>query len=337
MSQILAIFRAKLRMAGHEIAGVRNQSKLKVVVIAVFATGLWGAAFLFFFYGFNWLITFGQASASGSAFNIGDIIMARMLGILGLAVFFMLIFSNVLIAFSTLYRSHEVPYLLQAPLPFRAYYVARFWECVGFSSWALAFLGSPLMIAYGITTNAPWSFYIMNLVFFVPFITIPASLGAILTMVLARIFPRQRMRVFFGLGIIAVLLLFLYVQDALNVSRLSQDAVLAALMDATAQTQSAFLPSYWATRGVLAAATHDYRECLFQFLILASNACFLVWLGAEVAHRIFYQGYSYLLGQEKTRLKPLGKGVLGRMDALMRWLPNPTRALVIKDIRLFWR
>ena len=336
MNQVLVVFRAKLRMARHEIASVRTESRLKVGVVAFFATGLWIGAFCFFRWGFLWLMDFG-GDVSPGAMNIGDIIMARMLGILALAVFFMLVFSNILVSFSTLYRSFEVSYLLQAPMSFRAFFVARFWECVAFSSWALAFLGSPLILAYGLTTGAPWTFYVAGAAFFVPFIMVPAALGCLITLVLVRVFPRQRMRVMIGLAVIAIGLMFLYIQDVLNATRLSQDAVLAAIMDATSQVQSSFLPSHWAARGILAAASQDYGECLFQFLLLLSNALMLLWVAAETAQRIFYPGYSFLAGQDRTRVKPLGRGVLGRLDGLLRWLPNPSRVLVIKDIKLFWR
>jgi len=336
MSQVLAIFWAKLRMTANEIASVRHEAKLKVIVVTVFAAGLWLGAYGFFYGGFRWLIRFG-GDAAFEAVTIGDIIMARMLGVLTLAVFFMLIFSNVLVSFSTLYRAREVEYLLQTPVSFRTFFIARFWECVGFSSWALGFLGSPLILAYGVTSDAPWTFYVAAAAFFLPFITIPAAIGCAITLVLARVFPRQRVRVMIGLAAIAVGLLFIYIQDILNVSRLSQDAVLTAVMDATAQTQSPFLPSYWATRGVLAAVDHDYRECLFQFMLLASNALLCVWAATELAHRIFYQGYSFLAGQDRTRIRPVGKGILGRLESGFRWLPNPARALVVKDIKLFWR
>jgi ABC-2 type transport system permease protein len=336
MNPALLILGAKLRMAWHEIASVRKQSKLKVAVITVFAGGIWLAAYGCFHEGFEWLIRFGGEEQS-DPLKVGYIIMARMLAVLGLAVFFMLVFSNVLVAFSTLYRSREVPFLLQAPISFRAFFIARFWECVGFSSWALAYLGSPLILAYGRSSGASPVFYIAAVAFFLPFIIVPACVGCMITMILARAFPQQRVRVMIGLGVVAVGLLFLYIRDVLDATRLSQDVALAAVMDATSRTQTPFLPSYWATRGILAAAERNFRECAFQFLLLLSNALMCVWLTAEMAQRIFYRGFSFLAGQDRTRFKRLDQGVLGRADSLLCWLPNPARALVVKDIKLFWR
>jgi len=336
VSQLAAIARAKLQIARHSIASVQTESKLKVSVISVCAFGLWLGAFFLFKEGFEFLMRFG-ADVSGSARGIGSIVLTRMLGVLALAVFFMLIFSNVLVSFSTLYRSREVAYLLHAPISFRTLFVARFFECIAFSSWALAYLGSPLILAYGYTTGAPLIFYVSAIMFFVPYITLPAAIGSLVTLVLARVFPRLRMSTIILFGMLAVLLLFVYWKQSMGVNRLSEDTFLPALLDMTSQTQSPLLPSYWTTRGVLAAAARSYGECIFDFLLLTSNALMAVWLAAEMAQRIFYMGWSSLAGRERGRAKWLGRSPLAYLDGLLKALPNPERALVIKDIRLFWR
>ena len=85
MSQVLAVIMAKLRMAGHEIASVRGQSRLKVGVISLSALLLWVGTFLFFHAGFDWVVNFGgRASAE---FNFGELLMSRLLSILSLSLF----------------------------------------------------------------------------------------------------------------------------------------------------------------------------------------------------------------------------------------------------------
>ena len=342
MSQVGAIIRAKFQMGRHTIASVRTESKLKVAVISFSATALWVGILALFILGFKYVIHFGPQVAGGGR-GIGSIILVRMLGVLMLAVFLMLIFSNVLVAFSTLYRSREVTYLLHTPLTFRAFFVARFIECVTFSSWALAYLGSPLVLAYGYTSDAPWFFYAASLAFFVPFITLPAAIGALITLILARVFPWLRVGTLAVLGSLvllgmaAVVLLFLFWRKGFNPDRLSQDTMLPAILDATTQTQSPFLPSYWTSRGILAAAGGNYRECIFNLLLLTSNALMALWIAAQAAQTIFYMGWSSLAGQDRTRIKPLGRGILGRLDDVFKGIRNPARALVVKDIKLFWR
>ena len=331
-----AIFLAKWRMAHHTVASVRHESKLKVGVLSVSAFLLWVGAFVLFYAGFRWLTRF-RYDPNSNMQSIGDIIMVRMLSVFSLSIFLMLIFSNVLVSFSTLYRSKEVNYLLQAPMSFGEFFIARFVECIVFSSWALAFLGTPLLLAYGLVRHAPPAFYIASVAFYLPFVIPPAAIGAIITITLTRIFPRIHPRTLILLGVLAVAALFYYIHNILNAQKLSDDNFLPFVLDATVRTQSPFLPSYWAARGVLAAATRDYRECIFQFLLLSSNALLLFWLATEYAHRMYYMGWSAIAGQDRQRIRRMGRGILGRLEWLLSGLRNPERTLSIKDIRLFWR
>jgi ABC-2 type transport system permease protein len=52
---------------------------------------------------------------------------------------------------------------------------------------------------------------------------------------------------------------------------------------------------------------------------------------------LFYPGWSYLAGQDKQRFRLPGKGILGKLDTLLAPVRNPERALIVKDIKLFWR
>ena len=334
MRQVWVMVQAKLRMARHQIAGVRHESKLKVGVISVAAVGLWAGAFIFFYSGFNWLIDFG---GRGGEFNFGNLLMNRMLSILALSVFLMLIFSNVLVVFSTLYRSREVAYLLQAPISYEQFFYVRFLECVVFSSWALAFLGSPLMLAYGLSTQAPLLFYAVAVLFFVPFIVVPACIGAFITMVLVHVFPRLKVRVMAILGAVAGGVFFFYIRGIIQSTRAAEDALMPMILEASARTQSPFLPSFWASEGVLSAARHDSGHSLFWFLTLLSTALACLWVTGASARFLFYPGWSFLMGQDRQRFKRPGRGMLAWVERALGPVRNPERVLVMKDIRLFWR
>lgn len=335
MRQVGQILLAKLRIARHQVASVRHESKLKIGVITFSAIVLWGAAFLLFYGGFSWLIDFG--GRAGGEFNFGDLLMSRLLGILALSVFLLLIFSNVLVAFSTMYRSKEVYYLLQGPITFEQFFYARFFECVSFSSWSLAFLGSPLLLAYGIATEASPMFYLAAVVFYLPYVIVPAALGAVIAMFLVWIFPILRLRLMLLSSAAIVLLFFLLFRDVFQQTRLSEDTILPAFLDASARTQSPFLPSFWAAQGVLSAAHRQYMDSLYYLALLSSTAMFILWCAGMIAQRIYFSGWSNLTGQDRQRIKRMDRGVFALLEPALRWLRNPARALVIKDIKLFWR
>ncbi len=335
MNQVWVVILAKLRIARHEIAGVRTESKLKIAVVSIAATLLWVGAFLFFRAGFRWIMEFG--GRGGPEFNFGDLLMSRLLSILTLAIFMLLIFSNILVAFSTMYRSREVVYLLQGPIRYDHFFYARFFECVAFSSWSLAFLGSPLMLAYGLATEASLLFYVAALAFFIPLIVVPACIGAIVAMLLVYVFPRLSPRVVVALAAGAVFLFFLYIRHVLRGTQLSDDTILPVFLEATGRAQSWALPSHWASMGVLAAAKYQFQESLFWFLLLTSTALVSLLCAGWLAQRVFFPGYSYLAGQDRQRFRPANRGMLNRVERALAIVPNPMRALTVKDVKLFWR
>ena len=336
MNQVWTLILAKLRIAKHQISGVRHESKLKVSVITVSALAMWVGAYFLFAAGFSYIVEFDKGF--GADFGFSDILMYRLLGIFALSVFLLLIFSNTLVAFSTLYKAHEVKYLLQAPITFRQFYYGRFFECVAFSSWALGYLGSPLLLAYGVKTEASWMFYVAVVAFYVPYILIPAALGCLITMLLARIFTRIKLRAMIFLGVAAVAVLFWYIRGIIISTNIRTDAdAINVFLDYTATMQSPLLPSYWAAQGVTALARAKLSEGIYYYLLLLSNALMLPWLVGEVAQRLFYPGWSDLNGLDRQRIKREGAGLLGRVERALRPVRNPERALIMKDIRLFWR
>ncbi len=109
--------------------------------------------------------------------------MGRLLSFFAFAVFVLLIFSNAVISYATLFRSREMPVLVLAPggRPPNCSSAASL-ECVTFSSWASAFLGTPILLAYGLASRAPPFFYLASVLFYLPFVVIPAALGSLITL-----------------------------------------------------------------------------------------------------------------------------------------------------------
>ena len=325
-------------MARHTIASVRNESKLKVGFVSISGFLLWLGGYYLFYRGFVWLNDFqADTLGAGEMFTLGQILMARLLSLFALALFFMLIFSNVLIAFSTLYKAHEVRYLIQAPMSFGTLFLARFIECISFSSWASAFIGTPLILAYGVVHGAPVAYLVASALYYVPFVTIPAAIGAIIAMILVRVFPQLRMWASVTLAIVSILAIGWYAQQRITAERLGEDNVVIALFEATNQTQSPYLPSYWATAGVLSAGTGNYGDAAFYWFLLMANAGFATVVAIFASQLLYYPGYSYLVGQDRTRIRNMMRGPFAWATRALRFLRNPQRVITIKDMKLFWR
>ncbi len=315
---------------------MRRESKLKVAFVSISAVALWLGIFQLARVGFRLFERFGEEALGAGGLNLSDLVMARLLSVFALALLVMLVFSNVLIAYSTLYRSREVAHQVQSPIPVYAFFLGRFYECVTFSSWASAFLGSPILLAYGLETGAPLTFYLALLAFYLPFVVIPAAFGSILTIVGVRLASRLRRDWWPALAIpVLAAGVFAFFRGYLEVPSFAETPSLQAVIAILGKAQSPLLPNTWLSQGVLSAATGDLRAGVFSFLLLSSNALFLLWIATLVAERWFYAGWSALAGAGGRRRRRAG--ILERLDGLLRPLPQPTRSLVVKDLRLFWR
>ena len=329
---------SKLRMARHWLASVRGESKLKVAFVSISVFFLWLGAF-----GFSWIVLWIFESFGDGLFgdtgdvNISDILLNRLLSLFALTIFVLLVVSNVLVSFATIYRSKEVSYLIQAPLPVATFFLGRFSECLSFSSWALAFLGSPALIAYGLDRGAELPYYFGLVAFFVPFVTIPAAIGSTLTIVLVRVFSGLRRGAVIAVALVGLVFLFGALRARVGNPELDQAASIQAVADILGQTQSPFLPSYWLAEGLLRAAAGELRSSAFYLLLLVANALLFLWLATVAAELWFYRGWASLMASDELRGPGTARGPLRWLDSLLRPLREPLRSLVVKDIKLFWR
>ncbi len=335
MNQISAILEAKRNILKHQILSIRKESKLKISVITVSAILIELGIFFGLYIGFDWLLRFG--SRAGIEVNFGELLMSRMFMILMGAVFLFLIFSNILVAFFTLYKAEEIHFLIQTPVPYHRLFLVRFIECIVFSSWSVAFLGVPLILAYGLSIKAPIFFYFSSIIYFIPFIIIPAAWGNIITQFLVLIFPKIKLRTMVLLGFLAVVFLFWYITTMLRGTKISEDTILPVFLGATSRVQSPLFPPYWFSEGVLKSKEWQFWDVTFWFMLLMSNSIFFTFLGSLLSRWIFYPGFSGLQGSGQRRIKLPNRGILGRLDTFLGFIPSPYRPLVVKDFRLFWR
>lgn len=254
---------------------------------------------------------------------------------LALVLFVLLAFSNMVVAYATLYRSREVEILLVSPLSFRSLFLARFAEIVTFSSWSTAYLGSPAVLAYGVVRHAPWPFYLAAVTLFVPFVVIPAALGAALAVLAVRTLPRVPRAALAGAALLLLAGVFAGFRAQLD-PQFREVADLAGALRLTAQADNSLLPSFWLTDGILAASRGAPAQAAYDLLLLLANALFFTFVAAEVAQQIYHPGWSGLVGADRTASRRRGarRDLLG---ALAAPLPGPARWLTVKDVRLFLR
>jgi ABC-2 type transport system permease protein len=314
---------------------VRRESRLKLAFVATGAVALWLATFAGAWGSFRFLDRYGTELLGGAPVSLVELLVPRVLALLAVTLQVLLTFSSALLAHTTLYRSREVGWLLTTPTSTRTVFGSRLIEIAFFASWSSAYLGSPVLLAYGMARHAsPW-LAVAAIAGFLPFVTIPAVLGSGLAMATARLVAALPRRVVIlggtGLGIAAYFVFRLRLAGA----ALPREVLdVTALLRVSGWAESPWLPSTWFTEGLLAAARGEEGESVFWLLVLLANAMLVGLLLLEAASRWFLGGWQDVAGLGQPTKSRTGKPLLERV---LRPLPSVTRALLVKDLRLFRR
>ena len=211
MSELSALAVAKLHSLGHAAMAVPRESRLKLAFVSSGIVGLWVVTLVVAWRSFRFVDRYGAELLGGAPVSIVELLVPRLVGVFAFFLLVMLTFSSALLAHATLFRSREMAFLLATPASVRAIALSRFAEIVLLASWATAYLGSPVLLAYGAVRAAPWPFYAWAVMAFVPFVVIPASLGTLVALLAARLVPRLPRWVLLAIGggcLAAVFLLF---------------------------------------------------------------------------------------------------------------------------------
>lgn len=269
--------------------------------------------------------------------EVGPVLATRLLG-LGLLLFLsILLLSNVIAALSSFFLARDLPTVLTAPVDWLAVYGARLVETLISSSWMVALLLAPVLVAYQTVYGAGGGFYLLAIATIVPFLVIPAAAGSGITLLLVRLVPARRTRdVLAVVGLLAVALLVVGLR-VLRPERLVDPEGFRNLIDflAVLETPTAtWLPSEWAAEALRGGLEGGLDP--FWLLLLWSTAAALVVLGAVLHRRLYAAGYTR--AQEGTRRRGRRRertwSVVGRV---LEPLGIRRRELVLKDLRIFFR
>ena len=329
-----------IRIMRRNILALRNKSYLMVSVISLFVIGYWIAGYSVFYMGFSRL-----AQLPG----LQIIVLDRMLYLFFAFLFLMLMFSNMIIGYSTLFKSQETQWMLTLPVRSLDVFRWKLLETALLASWAFLFLSAPLMVAYGNARHVSPDFYLKVFLLFIPFTLIPAALGSMTILVVTRYLHRRVFKwALFGLAAVGIAagVTFLKPMTAESLETQQVVATLNELLHNSNVTVQPMLPSYWVASSMIAWGEGWSGRGMFYFMVLLSNAMMATLVCVTVSRRLYYEGWSrnHSQGHFQLGVPLLDKPINLPHPALVEWFVNlwprmhhATRALVIKDVRVFWR
>ncbi|NBV20749.1 MAG: hypothetical protein EBS05_01960 [Proteobacteria bacterium] len=346
VSPLLLLLRVNLLQSWRRLCSVREQSTLLTAIIVLFIGGYIVVAFGLFYRGLKFIGVFP---------GIGELLIERLLFLLFACLFMLLLFSNLVISYSNFFRNRETAFLLTLPVPAQTVFRWKFVESALLASWAFLFLIAPLLGAYGLWRNVPWHFYVLTVALVGLFIMLPAVFGAWMAVNLARFLDR---RAFQTAALVIGAILFFAIKFYLRPEQVDEEsletrvlAVLDRLLAKTRFAQFPFLPSYWLSASVQQWAEGAWDSAGFFLLVLLSHVLFFGSLAFTRMGNLFYDGTSSVHSrasvfgqwewfrnwQHHRRQFRYPVGALERFFRLFYWLPADVRALMVKDVRMFWR
>ena len=304
---------------------LREESVFKVVFILAFALGIMAGFFLIFADGFRFLGSLGGASF---------MITRRLFSLFFFGLGAMLVSSNIVTSYSTLFRSRESTYLLTCPLTTRDLVTYKFLESAALSSWAFFFLVIPFAAAYAHSEHLGILFAVWTCVFSVPFVILCGAIGSLAGMAAVRWLPRGRWFWLLATGLVIVGLAKVLVQSRVTYTD-EATLFLNRIMPGLQLASHPLLPSSWTSEGVLALTRGDLGRGLMFLGVLVSNTALLYLVVQWLGNAIFYSAYQRVAGASA----PKGRQpeILGWLSRVLAPVPNDIRGMVLKDIRAFLR
>ena len=347
VSPVRLLLRVSLLQTLRKLAAIRHQSRLLSLVVLAFMGGYAFIAFGLFYKGLVFVRRFP---------GLGDVLTERLLFLMFACLFVMLLFSNLVIGYTNLFRNRESTFLLTSPISFQSIYRWKFIETCILASWAFLFLVAPLLAAYGLNNNAPWHFYVMTIGLVAVFIILPTALGAFCAINVAKFMDRRSFQIaMIGLALVALAAAAIYMKPEIVQEDIEDTRVLGLMDRLLVRTRFAhypLLPSYWLSSGVMHWLEGAIATAVFFVLVMLSYSVFFGFLSFTALGGMFYDAASSVrsrggvFGQWdwfKRREARLGRrrfsggGISEWFFGLFFWLRPDVRALLVKDVRVFWR
>jgi ABC-2 type transport system permease protein len=323
------------------LLSVRRQSRLLTSIITVFVLGYLVLAFELFFHGLKFIAKFP---------GLGAVLTERLLFTLFAFLFALLLLSNLVIAYTNLFRNRETAYLLTLPVSAQTIFNWKFIETVILASWAFLFLIAPLLVAFGLVREVAWHFYPLTALLIGLFVILPGVLGSALAIGIGRHLDRKSFQVVL---LVVALVLLAFVAFWWKANPVDDDLLdkrtleaLDRLLAKTRFTMFPFLPSYWLSSAVLQWAEGIAGGAFFFAGVLLSHTLFFGSIAFTRFGVIFYDTASavqsrasgrFALDFSHAQINSRTPGVLERLCAHIPLLPPDVRALAVKDLRMFWR
>lgn len=339
----LLLLRVHWHMLRVRTSDAAAKSRLMTGTIVFFLAAYMVAAYWLFSEGLGYVAALPAA---------GGLLGDRLIYVLFFCFFLMLAFSVAVTTYISLFRSRDTRWLLSLPVSHRAIFLWKCFEAAAFSSWGLAFILAPLLLAFATMRDAPLAFYLKSALVIAVFLVLASALGALVLLTAVRWLSRRQ--IVAGILFVALVFVASAVRTGIEDRRLARDSGLSAaitfqrVLHHTGIAVNRAIPSTWVA-GSVVDWTRPYRHSasLLYPVLLVSHAMMAMLILAIAGDRWFYRSWnrsvqhSAASALRRDRAKRLTAERLGRLyplpSLLGKLIGRPLAAISRKDAQTFFR
>ncbi|HRN26218.1 MAG: hypothetical protein IT276_01580 [Ignavibacteriaceae bacterium] len=183
--------------------------------------------------------------------KIGSFLLHRFILVILFIFFIAINVGNMVVSFSTLYKSKEVFHLITKPISFTKLFLIKFLDNFFYSSTTLLLIVAAVLLGYGFYFNLSFWFYPFALFFLVlPFMFTAGSAGVIVLLIVLRLAGKwglKRVLIFIGLIYSASVILFYFISNPIKLVERVFDYYpnINQYFGFLESSSVKFLPNYW--------------------------------------------------------------------------------------------
>lgn len=259
------------------------------------------------------------------------------LGMILSLLFFMLFLSGIAVAMGSLFLSDDLDLILASPLKKRIFFFNKLLYIIANSSWMPLIFITPLLLAFGISYQAPLYYYFISILVLLPYFLIAGSLAMLVAVSLARFVPANKSREVLIVVCIALLGLIYLVVDLIKIgfSSTNDTSQLSNLVSFLSIANVPWLPSAWAARCLQDFILPSKSGSLPYIILLYSLSIILTSFAHIIIH--LYHHDAYTRTRNIRRAKSYGSRIAQIISLLLRFFSQTQRAVIKKEVFTFSR
>lgn len=243
--------------------------------------------------------------------KIGMFLFHRFIGMILFVFFITINLGNMVVSFSTLYRTPEVSFLLTSPVSYLNIFVIKFLDNFFYSSGTLFMVGFSVLLGYGFYFNFPWHFYLLIMFgVLIPFMFVAACLAVIVLMLVMKIASKINFRLLVGIIVvlyISQIYLYFKITSPVNlVQEVMQYYPYVDLYFGTLDpTMAKFLPNFWVSEILYFYAMGNFTAVTGYVTLLSLTTIGAFVFALAIANAMYYSTWITSLSIKSLTVKSL--------------------------------